>query len=285
MNKRSGDAETQQAPALISTTLAEWSREVAARLQADDPLGAVARAQVILKSLPRHLLTYEQLLHVAWRLNRWEEGEDWGRRLLRADPGNALAWRALAQAAEQRGQRAQAHATWQRAFEAAPYEPEIRAGLSRTALRTGKDHNLVEDDPNALLLDLACLAQLYLRGYRWERAAAVYRQLIQADPRRIDFLLGLLVALWQQRARQEAYDLARHLTRQHPHLLLAWSVLDDLGDADDRALARNPLATMDPDGAFVRAWLGLPYERGRVEVVVSPEEAALLTAGHLKTNK
>ncbi len=278
MNKRSGDAETQQAPALISTTLAEWSREVAARLQADDPLGAVARAQVILKSLPRHLFTYEQLLHVAWRLNRWEEGEDWGRRLLRADPGNAWAWRALAQAAEQRGRRAQAHATWQRALEASPYEPEIRAGLSRTALRTGKGHNVVEDDPNALLLNLACLAQLYLRGYRWERAAAIYRQLIQADPRRIDFLLGLLVALWQQRARQEAYDLARHLTRQHPHLLLAWSVLDDLGDADDRALARNPIATMDPDGAFVRAWLALPYDRGRVELVVSADEAALLAA-------
>jgi tetratricopeptide (TPR) repeat protein len=278
VDKHASAAETQSTPALISTTLTEWSRQIAARLQADDPLGAVKLAQVILKSLPRHLLTYEQLLQVAWRLKRWEEGEDWGRRLLRADPGNALAWRALAQAAEHRGQRAQAHATWQRAFEAAPYSPEIRAGLSRTALRTGRKHNLVEDDPNALGLNLACLAQLYLRGYRWERAAAVYRQLIQADPRRIDFLQGLLVALWQQRARQEAYDLARHLTKQHPHLLLAWSVLDDLGDADDRALARNPITTMDPDGSFVRSWLSLPYERGRVELVVSPEDAELLTS-------
>lgn len=214
-------------------------------------------AQAILKVLPRHLATYERLLTIAWRLQRWDEGEDWGRRLLRADPGSAAAWRALAMAAEQRSQRAQAHAAWQRAFESEPYEPEIRAGLSRTMLRTATH----ADDAAVLTLNLACLARLYLKGYRWERAAALYRQLIEVAPHRIDFQVARLAALWQQRAQQEAIQLSRTLSQQYPHLFLVWVVLEELGDVNDKALARNPLATMDPDGQYTSQWLGLPYRR------------------------
>src|SRR5690606_23689334 len=110
-------------------------------------------------------------------------------------------WRALARAAEQRGKRGQAHAMWRRAFEMSPYDAEIRAGLARTSL----------DDANALTLDLACLAVIYLHGLRWEAAARTYRQLVKADARRIDFQICLMVALWQSRAVEEAYALAHHL--------------------------------------------------------------------------
>ena len=255
---------------VVSTSLADWHAAIQRALQATNANRVGALAQVILRRLPRHLATYQQLLHTTWLLRRWEEGEDWGRRLLRADPGNALAWRALAMAAEQRGQRGRANATWQRAFEAHPYEPEIRAGLSRTMLRTTPEND------DGLTLNLACLAQLYLRGYRWERAAALYRQLGEADPRRIDFQLGLLAALWQLRARQEAYELARQLVQSQPYLLIAWAAIDALGDENDKALARNPIATMDPGGEFVRLWFGLPQENRHIELLVSVKEAELL---------
>jgi tetratricopeptide (TPR) repeat protein len=245
-----------------------------AALQLDEPLRAATLAQVVLRRLPRHLPTYQRLLRAAWHLKRWEEGEEWGRRLLRADPGSALAWRALARAAEQRSRRAQAHATWQRAFEADPYEPEIRGGLDRTALRTGNEGAGGGSTPQPL--NLAALARIYVRGYRWERAAALYRQLIQAAPQRIDFQVGLLVSLWQQRLRTEAYQLARHLTQNHPHLIIAWNVIDDLGDVNDKALARNPIAAMDPDGEYVRTWLALPFTRGQIELAVSQDEAKLV---------
>ncbi len=106
--------------------------------------------QIVLIRMPRHLATYQRLLRCTWRLKRWREGEDWARRLLQADPGNPTAWQAIAAAAEQRGRRAQAQAMWQRAFAMNPYAPEIRAGLARTSL----------DDPEALTLDLACLAMI-----------------------------------------------------------------------------------------------------------------------------
>src|SRR5690606_16201852 len=97
---------------MVQTVLGDWHVAIEQQLQVENPTTAIALAQVILKRLPRHLSTYQRLLRAAWMLQRWDEGEDWAKRLLRADPGNALAWRALAMAAEQRDQRAQAHATW-----------------------------------------------------------------------------------------------------------------------------------------------------------------------------
>ena len=181
-------------------------------------------------------------------LKRWQEGEEWARRLLQADPGNALAWRSLAWAVEQKDMRNAARAMWQRAFQADPYDPEIRSGLSRTSL----------EEPNALMLDAGGLASLYMRGYRWQQAAVTYQSLVEADARRIDFQVNWMVALWQQGARREAYRIARRLSARHPYLIMSWAVLNALGDVDDKALARNPIKSMDPDGEFVRMWLGLP---------------------------
>lgn len=266
---------------VVSSVLADWQVAMEQQLQAENPTAVAALAQVVLRHRPRHLATYQRLLQAIWLLQRWEEGEEWAKRLLRADPGNAFAWRAVAMAAEQRGQRAQAQATWQRAFEAAPYEPTMRAGLSRTTIRSGEGRAggsstaFVSTEP-AVMLNLACLATLYRRGQRWEQAAVAYQTLIQAEPRRVDFQVGRLVALWQQRARQTAYRLARQLTEQHPHLLMAWVVLHSLGDEFDRALARNPIDMLDPDGDFASSWLGLDDNSQPVMIEVSPAEATVL---------
>jgi tetratricopeptide (TPR) repeat protein len=256
-------------PERSATPLADWGRAFDVAMARGEAEMAARMAQLILDHIPRHLATYQRLLRVTWTLKRWEEGEDWARRLLQADPGNPWAWQALAAAAEQRGQRAQANAMWQRAFEMSPYAPEIRAGLARTSL----------DEPNALSLDFASLAMIYLRGMRWEPAARAYRQLVKADPRRIDFQLCLMAALWQNRAHEEAYALARHLVQSHPNLLLAWVVLEALGDANDKALAAHPITSMDADGEFVTTLLGTPQVTGASHLIyVDPVEAEWLAS-------
>jgi tetratricopeptide (TPR) repeat protein len=258
----------------VATELAAWGKAMD-RALATQPESMGRLAQVVLRRLPRHLPTYLRLIEAAWALKRWDEGEDWGRRLLQADPGNALAWRAMARAMEQRGKRGQAYAIWRRAFEMSPYDEEIRAGVSRTSL----------DDPRGLELNVACLATLYLRGRRWEHAAGVYRALVKADPRRIDFQVCLMLALWQGSTQgasaggtnqEDAYQLASYLAHNHPRLLPAWAALDELGDENDRALARDPIETMDPDGEFVGRMLGMVTPRRRTTLVVSVEEARLL---------
>ena len=248
--------------------LARLSQAIETQLRANQAEYAGALARIVLVRLPRHLATYQRLLRASWMLKRWQEGEDWARRLLQADPSNALAWRSLAYAVEQKGMRTAAHAMWMRAFEADPYDPDIRSGLTRTS---------VERTP-ILVLNAACLATLYLRSGRWQHAAAAYGALLQTNERRIDFQVNCMVALWQQNARQDAYRLARHLTRRHPYLLMAWVVLNALGDVDDRALARNPIASMDPDGDFVRAWLAIPFVGAITTLQISAKEAELLAA-------
>jgi hypothetical protein len=99
---------------------------------------------------------------------------------------------------------------------------------------------------------------------------------MQVEQRRIDFQLHCAVALWQQNAHQEAYRLAHPLTRRHPHLLLAWVIVNSLGDVDDRALARSPIMSMDPDGEYVRNWLQIPFGGTAMPLQITAKEAALL---------
>ncbi|MGL4649313.1 MAG: hypothetical protein ACRC1H_07880 [Caldilineaceae bacterium] len=243
-----------------------WNLAIERALREERPADAVRLAHPVLRQLPRHLATYYRLIRAAWMLRRWDEGDAWGRRLLRADPGNALAWRAVAMAVEQRGERGRAAARWQRAFECDPYEPEVRAGLVRTSLDLARLPQLNE----------ACLGSLLLRGYRWEQAVTHFRVLTEFDGRRLDFQSNLLLALWQHERQQEAYDLARRLSQTQPYLLIAWVVIDEAGDENDKALARHPLSTMDPDGDYVRTAWGLSYPSRSIRLTLSESEKALI---------
>lgn len=248
--------------------LATWSAAMERALRDERPADAVRLAHVVLRQLPRHLATYYRLIRAAWILHRWDEGDAWGRRLLRADPSNPLAWRAVAMAAEQRADRARAHARWQRAFECDPYEPETRAGLVRTSI----------DLARLPALNEPCLGALHLRGGRWEQAVVQYRRLVQENPRRLDFQSGLLIALWQSYTQPEAYEMARRLTQAQPYLLIAWTVVDAVGDADDQALARHPLSTMDPDGDYLRNALVLNAPSRPVRLTIKEADRALLAS-------
>ena len=250
----------------VATTLAAWGRAIDRSVDARFPDVAARLAEVVLGQLPHHLPTYGRMLQLCWNEQAWKTGEEWGRRLLQADPGNAMAWRALAQAAEDEDRRAEANIIWRRAFEMSPYDPDIRAGLSRTSL-----------DPHfALEYNLASLAAIYMRGWRWKQAADSYRRLAQADRRRVDFQVSLAVALWQSGQTGEAYGLARHLVEHHPHLLMAWRTLAGTGDENDLALAEYPIATMDPDSEYAASIWGIGSQDSTVTVLLTPEDVDLL---------
>ena len=59
-------------------------------------------------------------------------------------------------------------------------------------------------------------------------------------------------------------------------MLLAWVTLDAVGDENDQALARHPIASMDPDGGFVGSVPGMSLPRDPVTLSIAPEDAAWL---------
>ena len=253
----------------IRTQLSHWNDVIDSHLAANRAEDALPLICILLKSLPRHLPTYFRFLQVIWLLRRWDEGRDWALRLLRADPGSELAWAVLARGAETESNLTRAQRYWTLALENAPYNRPIRQGLSRTLLRQNRP----------LMLTRPALASLYRMGGRWERAICLYEELTGAEPQRLDFQCNLLEATWHCGRTQEALPLARDLVKRNPYLLLGWVVSARIGDEDDRALAKAPLAALDPDGEYsITRFADKNAFAIPTDLAVTPEDAALLNA-------
>lgn len=118
--------------ASVKISLRAWGEAMDDALEHRDTERVFHMSRIVLKQVPRHLPTYFRLLQALWMAHLWEEGVDWAQRLLRADPGNELAWAMLARAAEEHNKLDLARIYWSRAFENAPYNRIIRAGKNRT---------------------------------------------------------------------------------------------------------------------------------------------------------
>ena len=70
--------------------------------------------------------------------------------------------------------------------------------------------------------------------------------------------------------------MARRLAQAQPYLLMAWVVIDEAGDDNDKALARHLLSTMDPDGDYVRAAWGISYPARSIRLTLTDAEKALI---------
>lgn len=249
----------------VRVSLAAWNQAIDDLIQSREAIEAIARLRIVLRNLPRHLPSYFRLLQAIWILRRWGEGEDWALRLLRADPCNELAWAVLANSAEQRGNLADARRLWSRALDFAPYSPHIRAGVIRTS--PGRE------DP--LRLSPVALATLCRMDGRWERAAALFAQLQQENPRQVDLQCAWLESLWRAGRQEEALRLASHLVRREPNLLIGWLVSAHIGDETDQALAHAPLGALDPDGEYMLDRFGVSIPPSRpATIALSGEEAA-----------
>ncbi len=262
---------TAQARAARSSRvpLAAWNQAIDDLIQSRRAEEAIPRIRTVLKNLPRHLPSYFRLLQAIWLLRRWDEGQDWALRLLRADPCNELAWAVLANAAQQQGNLADARRYWRRAFENAPYNQHIRAGVVRTT--PGKT------DP--LRLTHAAFATLCRMDGRWARAVELYTPLQQERPRRMDVQCALLESLWRAERQEEALRLAAHLVRLEPNLLIGWLVSAQVGDETDQALAQAPLAALDADGEYMAVRFGATLTPSRpASIALSSEEAVWLGA-------
>jgi tetratricopeptide (TPR) repeat protein len=231
--------------------LATWGAAIDNALDQGKAEQATALAQLLLRKHARHLPTYERIIQLCLIARRWAEAREWGLRLLRGDPTNALGWAAVAFADERQSGPRKAHQAWQRAVDLDPYNPEIRAGWQRTApVPTGDS---MADGPP---LGQATLAFLHLRARRWPSALALLTPLVRQVEAEPAFQAGRLLALWRTDERGPTRYLAEQLTDANRGLLVGWLARADVGDENDKALAQGYIESLDPDGEYAARWLG-----------------------------
>lgn len=267
--------------------LSAWGTAIDTALDRGEVQTAVALAHLLLRKQPRHLATYERIIHICWTARRWEEGREWGLRLLRGDPSNVLGWGMLALAAEKRGEQGNrgggqigldaAHSLWQRALALDPYNAEVRAGWSRTAISTPPGQGQGDNGPQPVL-NQAALAFLQLRAKRWAVALPLFTALARLDNGQVVYSMGHLLSLWRTQKNGPARILAQELTTAHRGMLAGWLVLFHVGDANDRAIAQGYVQSLDPDGEYAIRWLGPASQRADQAINLSEEEQASLDA-------
>ncbi len=254
--------------------LSAWGKAIDTALDEGEIQQAVALAHLLLRKQPRHLVTYERIIHLCWTARRWEEGREWGLRLLRGDPSNVLGWGILALGAEKRAEKqaerggqadlSTAHGLWDRALALDPYNAEVRAGWQRTA----------NDSAAQPVLTQAALAFLQLRAKRWASALPLFATLSRLDSGQVIYSMGRLLSLWRTQDGPTARGLAQELTASHRSMLAGWLVLASVGDLNDRAIAQGHVQSLDPDGEYATRWLGPASQRAEVEINLSEEEQA-----------
>ena len=259
--------------------LSAWGKAIDTALDEGEIHRAVALAQLLLRKQPRHLATYERIIHLCWTARRWEEGREWGLRLLRGDPSNVLGWGILALGAEKRAEKraekqaerggqadlSTAHGLWDRALALDPYNAEVRAGWRRTA----------NDPTTQPVLTQAALAFLQLRAKEWASALPLFDTLSRLDSGQVIYSMGRLLSLWRTQNGPGARGLAQELTASHRSMLAGWLVLASVGDVNDRAIAQGHVQSLDPDGEYATRWLGTASQRTDYEVNLSEEEQAV----------
>lgn len=278
--------------------LAAWGEAIDQALDGGKVETATALARLLLRKHARHLPTYERIIQLCLIARRWAEAREWGLRLLRGDPTNALGWAAVAIATEkladgrygqERNDLVVAHQAWRRAVDLDPYNPEIRAGWQRTIPVPGptlgdpaSEGTPASDSAVGALgpppLGEATLAFLHLRARRWDAALALITPLVRLDEDEPAYQAGRLLALWRTDDRGPARYLAETLTDANRGLLIGWLVRTDLGDEDDRALAQGYVESLDPDGEYAARWLEPSARQAEYTVRLNGKEQAELDA-------
>jgi tetratricopeptide (TPR) repeat protein len=180
---------------------------------------ASQHCRYILQQYPRHLDTYRMLGKSYLEQHRLTEAVDVFQRVLSAEPNDFIARVGLALAYKNESLLPNALWHMERAYEMDPYNSAVREEL----LELYQAHNGRE--PDRLGLTRAALARFYCKGELYEQAVAELRQLLEAEPERIDLELLLVEALWHTDQRIEVNERCLRIVEELPYCLVANALL------------------------------------------------------------
>lgn len=214
---------------------------------------AMLLARHVLREHPACVWAYRLLAEAALERGERRQAEELFFRALSIDPQDTLSWFGLATLAEGEERLEEATRWAQQAFDLEPGKPGIRDLLVRLQRRAGVA-------PERADLSRAALARLLARGGLYEQAIQEYRAALEQSPKRLDLLLGLAEALWRHGRRIEAAETCQEILERLPNCLKAHLLLGEIWQRAGRENEARPLLAraqaLDPLNAVAQELLG-----------------------------
>jgi tetratricopeptide (TPR) repeat protein len=168
----------------------------------------------VLQYFPQNLKAKLYLGEAYVAAGRLPEACDVLREVCASDPENVVAQVGLSGIAERQNQLTQAITHLEQAIEMRPDMADLRTRLVNLYRRSARNDVYLQ-------LSRVGLARLFVRGRMFEQAIDEFRQLVEAQPQRIDIAVALIEALWRYGDESEAVKRSEELLEEHPTTLKA----------------------------------------------------------------
>ena len=239
---------------------------------------AIAICRHILKQYPKYVEAYRVLAEATLEKGEHEEALDLFRRVLSADPESFVAYIGIGIIYEEDDLLDEAIWQFERAFELAPANAEIRRELKR--LYTQRDGV----EPARLKLNRAALGRLYARGGFYAQAIAELRGILEADPDRIDIELALAETFWRDGRQREAAEICQDVLNKLPNCLKADLLLGEIwlksGQEEEGNTLLRRAESLDPENRVAQALFGdsspLPARTIKIKRLEASEMAEMV---------
>lgn len=256
---------------MVDHTLRDVCQEARRLLEAEHHDEAIALCREVLQYFPQHLEMYRLLGQAFLAVGDYEGSADLFRRVLSADPEEVVAYVGLAIIHEEDGHLEEAMWHWERAFELAPDQGEIREALQR--LRSRREGG----ERPRIKLTRGALGRLYAREGLLQQAIREYNALLLEDPERVDIQVALAELLWQEEQREIAAEVCQDILGKLPYCLKANLILGTLwhgeaGEEGGKALLAIAQA-LDPENCVAQTLLAPLSPLPPRMVKIPPQEA------------
>lgn len=212
---------------------------------------AEAICRHILQYYPRDLGTYQLLGQIFLERKQPQEAQSYFRHVLEMDPENVSAHWGMGIAYQDQGKLEEAVSELEQALEIKPDLSDLRNLLLRLYTE------LYGASRAQLRLSRAGLGRLYVKGEMLDRAIEEFREVLKADPSRVDVQMSLLEALWRSGQVEEAARIAEAVLERFPQALKANLILGYLrlqaGRREEGEVLLREAAAGDPNNTMARA--------------------------------
>lgn len=212
---------------------------------------AEAICQHILQYYPQDLGTFQLLGQINLERKRAAKARQFFQQVLEIDPENVSAHWGMGIAYQDEGNLENAIREFEQALEIKPDLSDLRSQLLRLYTE------LYGTSRAQLRLNRAGLGRLYVKGEMLDKAVEEFREVLKADPSRVDVQLSLIGALWQAGEVEESAKVCEEILQQFPNALKANLILGYARMKADRREEAEELwrraAACDPNNTLARA--------------------------------